>query len=92
MNHFIGCTGCAYRRYVGEGRSMCTHQAAQITVLQHTGKIEMTPKQYIQRCAYASVDLDRKQVGAENPEMLRKLQATSTATRKKDPSKQTSLF
>lgn len=87
------CQTCAYRKYLTNELSMCSHKYRQ-SRLAVTGVVEMKKKEFIQLCPEFSVTANPENIGLTDPQTLRAhfggIEKLSKS--KPTPAKQTKLF
>lgn len=92
MSFALGCTGCGYRKYIANGKSMCTHKKAQVELIRQGKPPAMAPSQYVERCPYARASVVNDDVGAISTDYLDRISISDKLTRAKQPERQSSMF
>lgn len=88
----LTCAGCAYRKYIGNGHSLCSHAKIQLQLLRQGKPPSMKPKDYPERCHGVSDIVNPDLVGARELYFLEKLYITGRLTPKNPKQNQQSLF
>lgn len=86
------CADCQYRRYLGEGKSLCIHALAQIKLMDHPKKSPLFKhsRDHISDCTYHDSGVqDPKLIGFVSERAMEKARAIENI---KDAMSQGSLF
>lgn len=86
------CHRCAYRKYIGDGASICTHAMVQLTLISRGTPAAMKVSDYPKLCPKESDVVDPDKQGATDIYYLEKLYIKRKASPKHANSRQTSLF
>jgi len=85
------CNHCAYRKYVGDGHSMCTHKKMQQT-LACQGTISFRQGKMLDRCPAMASKIDPEMEGVRDHTLLRRTNPIKKLAKAKTTQKQGRLF
>lgn len=85
------CDQCGYRKYLGDGKYMCTNAKIQ-KVLAKKGIIDMNRSKMLKRCTEQTAIASRAETGAIEPKQLKKYSAMDHIRQSPIADNQSKLF
>lgn len=85
------CHRCAYKKYVGDGRYMCTHKKLQQT-LAAQGVTDFRQDKMLDCCPAMAIETKKEMVGLKDPDMLTKGSTIKKISKAQVKKSQHSLF